>query len=173
MRHILPSRSFRSTVAPGTLAGIKQSGFKSISNRIPRASAREGLVGVGETKGGVSSLVRATFTLLKSGSINEGFNISMDESCFSVPTRVRRGTAKDIEVHKENGRYKPGDGEGCRVTPWGTSNTYGSPAPSVWLSSNTSVKGGSYQTANRPDTAPVGGTLKARSREDGDRKSVV
>ena len=48
--HLDPSDSHAALSTP---IDIKHSGFKSISNRIPQASAREELIGIEETKGGV------------------------------------------------------------------------------------------------------------------------
>ena len=94
-----------------TPVDINRSRFKPISNRIPRASAREGLIRIEETKGGVVVTGTSYPHVLKSRSIDEGFNAGMDESCSSVPTHVRRGTAKDVEAHKGRRRYKLGNGE--------------------------------------------------------------
>ena len=95
----------------------KHSGFKLTSNRIPRASAREEPIRIEETKGGVVITGTSYLHVVKGGSINKGFNLSMDESCSSAPAHVRRGTVKDAEAHEESRKHKPGDGDGYGVTP--------------------------------------------------------
>ena len=79
---------------------IKHSGFKSLTTFL-KASAKEGLVKIKETKGGVVVIGTNHLQLSKDGLINEDFDIGVDGSHSSVQAHIHHAIVKDAETRKE------------------------------------------------------------------------
>ena len=104
---------------------VKHSGLKSLTVFL-KASAREGLIGIGERKGRVAVTGTSCLHVVERWINQRRFDVGVDESCSSVPVQVRHGTLKDVDAHKEN--RKRGRG-GYRTTPCAISDTLAETRP--------------------------------------------
>lgn len=96
--YIIPYRSFQLTKATNTPVDIKHSGFKSLTVFL-KASAKEGLIKIKESKGGV--VITGMYQSPAGIAMAYGdFTAGVDGSHSSVQAHVRHVTVKDVELHK-------------------------------------------------------------------------
>jgi len=108
--YILPYRPFQLTKVAGTPVDIKHSGFKSLTAFL-KASAKEGLVKIKETKGGVVITGMSQLCFVK-GWLNEDPNTGVDGSHPSIQAHVRHVTVKEAEEYNEKQKETQDQGMG-------------------------------------------------------------
>lgn len=97
--YILPYRSLQLAKSVGTPVDIKHSGFKSLTVFL-KASAKEGLIKIKETKGGV--VITGTNQLCAAERTLDEPNTGVDGSHPSVQAHVRHVTVKEAVGYNEN-----------------------------------------------------------------------